>query len=432
MTRRRKRVLGAVLAVQLTVAAGVAAGFPGGHGGSAPAPAAPAGSVAVRLRPAPQEPVGSRDAAVRSLLAARGTAVLHHDRAAFLATVDPRAGAFLRRQAALLDALAPVPLASWSYELDAGQRPVGARWAADVTLRYRLAGFDRVPALRRQHLTFVERGGRPYVASDEDPGHRADRDLWDTGPVAVARGARVLVLARPGPSGPLAALAAEADRAVRRVTGVWGPGWAERVVLVVPQTQRELARLVPGAGDLSQVAALETAELDRPGRGSHPVGDRVLINPPVFARLGALGRRVVLTHEITHVASRAVTGAAVPTWLVEGLADYVGYQGVDVPLAVTARELRRDVRAGRLPSRLPPDAAYDGADPRLAQTYEKSWRAVSLLASRYGQGPLLRFYRRVGQGTGPGVVDSELRAELGTSLSAFTAAWRAQLLEELR
>ncbi|MBC7680187.1 MAG: hypothetical protein H7233_14530 [Pseudorhodobacter sp.] len=437
-TRRRERLLGTVLVGQL-LAGVVGVSYVASRTVAGPPPAA----APTRARPLVSALADAgRAGAVHDLLAARSNAVLRHDRAAFLATVDPLATAFRTRQAALVDALARVPIATWSYTLDPdSERPGTAardrrtRWAGDVALRYRLDGGDPAPALRRQHVTFVLRSGRWYVGAD-DPGLRIQRDLWDDGPVVTARRPGVLVLGHPS-SGPLLAdLARETEQAVSRVTALWGPGWSRRVLVVVPSSQAELARLVPGAGALDQVAALATADLEPPAAGDHPgparpVGDRVLVNPPVFARLGTLGRRVVLAHEVTHVASRAASGAAVPTWLVEGLADWIGYSGLDVPLSVSARELQADVRAGRLPDHLPTDAAYDGSDPRLAQTYEQSWRAVSLIASRYGAAALLRLYRDLGRDGRAGALDRVLHRDLGLSLAGLTQAWRQQLQREL-
>lgn len=384
-----------------------------------------------------------RTAAVRQLLADRARAVRQHDASAFLATVDPRATGFRQRQAHLVAALHDVPLASWSYELDTAHargphpsldRRYGAWWAPDVVLRYRLTGFEAAASEQRQFLTFVQRAGRWYVGADDDfaaEGRRTARDLWDGGPVVATRGTSCLVLAHPGNATLVGTLVHEADAAVPRVTAVWGTGWAQRVVLLAPATQDELARIVPGAGALDQIAAVATAELTSPQGGYHPVGDRVLVNPATFGRLGPLGRRVVLTHEVTHVASRQATGPQVPTWLVEGLADYVGYRDVDVPLAVSARELQTDVRAGRLPSALPPDRAFDGSSGELAQAYEQSWLAAMLLARMYGQDGLLRLYREAGRGTRPGSFERALASQLHTSRQAFTAAWVADLRREL-
>jgi hypothetical protein len=391
----------------------------------------------------PRSEVGARTTAVRALLAARGAAVLRQDRAAFLATVDPTATAFLRRQGALVDALRQVPLASWSYTVDPSrERPRSAAldarrgtwWAPDVSLRYAIAGFDRSPTVQQQGLTFVQRGGRWYVAADDDfarAGRPTARELWDDGPVVAARGRACLVLGHPASVRLVRQLVGDCDAAVPRVTAVWGTGWAQRVVLLVPDSAAELARVVPDAGDLSQIAAVATAELVSPTTGYHPVGDRVLVNPLNFRDLGPIGRRVVLTHEVTHVASRSSTGPQVPTWLVEGLADYVGYQGVTLPLSVSAEELRADVRAGRVPTALPSDSAFDGGRKDLAQTYEKSWLAVVLLARRYGQAAVLRLYRDTGADLSSGALARAMATDLHTSVGAFTALWRADLMRRL-
>jgi len=115
----------------------------------------------------------------------------------------------------------------------------------------------------------------------------------------------------------------------------------------------------------------------------------------------------------------------------EGLADWIGYSGLEVPLSVSARELQADVQAGRLPDHLPTDAAYDGSDPRLAQTYEQSWRAVSLIASRYGAAALLRLYRDLGRDGRAGALDRVLHRDLSLSPAGLTQAWREQLQREL-
>jgi hypothetical protein len=436
--RRLERLVAAVLAVQLTAAViGAALLQPGVQAPGRETPAVIARAANARTD------VHARTTAIRALLAARSGAVLRKDKAAFLATVDPTATGFVVRQTKLVDALHDVSLASWTYELDptrerehtaALDAARGTWWAPEVTLRYALAGFDRSPTLQQQALTFVQRDGRWLVAADDDfaaSGHPTDRDLWDGGRVVTARGRACLVLGHPG-SGPLVhSLVVECDAAVPRVTAVWGTGWAQRVVLMVPDSAAELGRVVPDAGDLSQIAAVATAELVSPATGYHPVGDRVIINPSTFGELGAVGRRVVLSHEITHVASRSSTGPQVPTWFVEGLADYVGYQGVRLPLAVSAEELQGDVRAGRLPVRLPLDTDFNGSRKDLAQTYEKSWMAVVLLARAYGQATMLRLYRDTGHDAATGALERAMRRDLHTTVAAFTGAWRSDLRRRL-
>ena len=407
-----------------------------------------------RARVAPVEPSPTpdrealREQAVRDLLEIRADAVLARDRAAFLSVVDPTATEFLERQGRLFDALAEVPLSVWYYDLDASRAQgasadldrrygAGRWWAPDLALRYALAGIDRDPAYERHVLTFVERDGRWLLASDDDfadRGGRTARNLWDTGPVVAVRGKASLVLGRPGDRPLLGRLAAAADAAVPRVTRVWGEGWQQAVAVLVPGSQAELGELLAKPGELSQIAAVATAELlDRSGRTT-AVGDRIILNPPNFEGLGRVGRQVVLTHEVTHVATRQASGPAMPAWLVEGFADYVGYLETDVALPVAARELRADVRAGRLPAALPGDDDFRGDNPALAQAYEQSWLAVVLLVELYGEEALLRFYRELGASevAPPSAALEKAFADvLGTETAAFTAAWRDLLQRRL-
>jgi len=399
--------------------------------------------VTTRARVAPPARLDvAREQAVRALLAARARAIREHDRAAWLATVDPTQPAFVARQAAVYDALAGLPLADWDYQLDPAAPPPAPLdldrtrgpgwWAPGVTLTYRLAGYDEHSTYEPQRLTFVPHADGWLLAADDDfaaTGHDTTRGLWDSGPVVVLRGRSCLVLGHPGSRALMRQVADGIDAAVPRVTRVWGPGWSQRVVALVPRSAAELSSVIGGTGDYSRVAAVATAELVDPTAGYHPVGDRVLVNPQTFGRLGGIGRQVVLTHEVTHVATRQATGAAVPAWLVEGLADYVGYLDAGLPLRLSAAELRDAVRRGQSPVQLPSEHDYDGSNPDLAKVYEEGWLAVSLLVAEHGQTGLLRLYRTVGQGRD---VDAALHDLWGSDLATFTAEWRHDLTTRLR
>jgi hypothetical protein len=406
-----------------------------------------AASSSVRGRVAPGTDLdAARDKAVRALLDVRAAAVRDHDREAWLSTVDPSDEDFLRRQGSLFDALAVVPLSDWSYRLDPESLPPanvdldntrGAGWwAPGVTLTYRITGYDNAPTIEPERLTFVPRGSAWFIAADDDfaaTGHDTTRGLWDSGPVVVTTGQSCIVLGHPGSRSLMRRVATSIDAAVPRVASAWGTDWGQRVVVLVPSSTAELTRIVGGHGDYTQIAAVATAELKVATAGYHPVGDRVVINPPTFAKLGTLGRRVVLTHEVTHVATRASSGPEAPAWLVEGFADYVGYQGVRVPYSASAAELRSAVRRGRTPASLPSEQDFDGTNKDLAQVYEEAWLAVSLIAQQHGRDGLLQFYREVGRvDAPPTAVDDAFRTLWGTSLATFTAQWRHDLMTRLR
>ena len=228
-------------------------------------------------------------------------------------------------------------------------------------------------------------------------------------------------------------LADEAVSDIPRVTAVWGSRWAQRVVLLVPSTQHELSKVVDDYGDLDHIAAVATAEVQtHPGRPD-PVGDRVGINPDNWPKLSSLGRRIVLTHELTHVATRSVTGAAMPTWLAEGFADYVGYLHSGIATDFAAQELAADVRAGRVPTQLPDNNEFDGNSKQLSQAYEGAWLACRLIAQRAGQDGLVRFYHVVGASpeSADAAVAAGLRRVLHESTAQFTAQWRDYLIAQL-
>jgi hypothetical protein len=351
----------------------------------------------------------ARTAALRDLLAHRSHAVLHHDRAEWLSTVDPRRTAFRRQQATAFDDMSAVPFSSWRYTFDPEHAQLHYAsvphyrvpfWAPETfALHYQLRGFDSRPTNLPQYPTFVRRAGRWYLSSLTDfvaEGMRSSRELWDFGPVDVVRRPRVLVLGDPSMSATMQLLADEVTADIPRVTAVWGTGWSRRVVLLVPQTQHELSQVVDDFGDLDHIAAVATAEVESHSDKPNPVGDRVGINPANWPKLSPLGRQIVLTHELTHVATRAVTGAATPTWLAEGFADYVGYLGSDIPTSFAAQELAAEVRGGHVPRAFPPEDQFNGASKRLSQAYEGAWLACRLIATRYGQDALVRFYRAVG------------------------------------
>jgi len=445
--RSGRRWLAAVLAVVAVgeVCAGVAA-LPrvGRAGWVATGPVASTLGPRVDPAPVPGTEAG-RETAVRTLLDRRARALIARDRAGWLAGIDPAATAFRAKQAALFDNLKAVPLASWQYLLDpvvsrqltpaAGRRYGAANvWLPSVTLRYGLKVVDRQPTDRPQVLTFVQRGSRWYLAADTDAvadGGHTWRGMWDFGRVLALRGRSSLVLAHPANASRMPAFANTVDAAVPRVTAVWGPAWPRQLAVLIPDGNRELAALVGEQFALARIAAVSIADYVDATTGTAR-GQRVVLNPANLDRLGSLGRRIVLQHEITHVASRGVTGAGMPTWLVEGFADFVGYRDSGVTAGVIGQDLSTLLRRHAWPGKLPADRDFHGDSPRLAVAYEEAWTACRLIAGRIGLPGLVRFYRTVGTtaGPGPAAVDSALRRYLHLSTAQFVAQWKRSVQAE--
>jgi hypothetical protein len=377
--------------------------------------------------------VVGRRIGIGDLLEKRGRAVRDHDKAAFLALIDPTAEQFRVEQSTLFDRLSAVPLSDWSYKL-AGDGPALPKdrlvrlphgsTIARVRLDYRLSGSESVVE-RDQYFTVVPRGGQWLLASTDDAaasGLKTERDIWDLGPVRVVRGQNSLVLGDASTK-ELHRLAAEADRGVKDVGGVWKRDWSRHPVVVVPKSQSDMATLIGSNGKgLSQIAAVTTGSFET----GLSRGDRVVVNPEAWRTLGALGRRVVLDHEMTHLATRAITVNDVPIWLSEGFADYVAYRAVEVPTNVVAGDVLDDVRDGKGPDQLPDDGDFDAARGDIAAAYEGAWLACRMIAERYGQKQLIALYVAYADDETASAA-GEIKTTLGISEAELVKQWRGYL-----
>ena len=393
-------------------------------------------------------PVGSGPgapsvAAVQAMLDRHGADVTRRDRRAFLADIDGSGPAVPYRaaQSAMFDNLADVPLTAWSYQVsvpvtggselhDAAARYHAPVLIARIALGYQLRGIDPAPTTHDVWLTFVRRSGKVRIVSDSDltdQGGQSWHGPWDFGPVSAYRGAACLILAHSTYATRLPELAAAVDAAAHAVTDVWGAGWARQVAVFVPDTQDELQAVLggPAGPDLAAQAL---------GDSTNPhTGLRVVLDPDGQTRLSAAGLRIVLRHEITHLAAWSVTSDVMPTWLVEGFADYVGNLDSGQPVTVAATELRGLVRAGQVPAALPTTNDFANGGAQLPQIYEQAWLACRLIAALAGTAGLVRVYRAVAASTGTpvGALDSALRTVVHMTSAQFTARWRQYLRAEL-
>ena len=231
----------------------------------------------------------------------------------------------------------------------------------------------------------------------------------------------------------MAEVARVVTSSIPKVTAVWGRHWARKAVVLIPSTQHEMATIDSDTDDLSQIAALTSAEVRTTNGRPAPVGDRITINPANWPKLGPIGASVVLTHELTHVATRAETGTQTPKWLSEGFAEYVAFRTAPVSVGVAAAALAHQVQAGRVPSRLPGNHAFRGSATELGAHYEAAWLACRYIAAHYGQSFLVRFYRAVGtSGDDAAVaVRDAMQRVLHTTPSRFDAAWRGYIRGQL-
>jgi hypothetical protein len=209
-------------------------------------------------------------------------------------------------------------------------------------------------------------------------------------------------------------------RAVQQVSRVL-PDWKGSLVVEVPESSEELdAVLQPQPGEYDNIAAVTTTADGSLASGA-PV--RVFVNPAVYGRLKERGAQVVMSHETTHVATEA-TFATMPTWLLEGFADFVALDGAGVPVDLAAGQILARIRKDGVPDGLPTRRDLDPTANELGATYEEAWLACRFLAQEYGAPAMVRFYRTVNGGSS---TQQAFRSVLGTSQQDFVSRWRDDL-----
>jgi hypothetical protein len=224
------------------------------------------------------------------------------------------------------------------------------------------------------------------------------RGLVAVGPDAAASGRleRLLGLAR-----------AAVDAAVRSPTSL--------LVAYLPASQAAFrAALGAPTGSYPDVAAV-TTRIDE--------SQLILLNPRVAATLTSTALRVVVIHEVTHVATDAIDTNG-PLWLEEGFADYVAFDAVSVPTKQNAAEAIGWLADRPVPRRWPTDATFHGSAGEARVAYELAWVAVRQLVADYGEHRFVRFYRAVVGGI---PLDQAARTLLGTTQTRLEARYQHAL-----
>lgn len=375
------------------------------------APAAPAG------RPATGSGVPSE--AQRVLTATR--ALLDLEKAVRGERADLFARTFTHADAGadIFTSLRRLPLSTYSMRYIGEVSRRGPTWTADVAVQWGLKRVDRRAITSEVEVTFTGRGRTARVV-EISPGDGEHAPVWLLGRLEVRRLGPALVVSLQPPLTD--GVVAQTRRALADVRGVLS-GWDGGLVVVLPETTEQLEQLLAArSGTYDSIAAV-TASADGSGDPAAPV--RVVLNPPVFTTLGPIAGQVVLSHEATHAATGA-TFRDMPLWLVEGFGDYVALAREPVPVDVAAGQALRQVRRSGPPERLPTDGDFSTSAHGLGASYESAWLACRLMAERYGEDRLLRFYRVVSRDND---VDAAFASVLGTTERQFTAEWRDYLTE---
>jgi hypothetical protein len=379
---------------------------------------APATEAATRTATTPA-------AAAQAVLDARMAAIASGDQAAFLATVDPDGPpAFRDAQARQFDGLRSVPLAKYELTVrlddtgDLARRP--GSFLPETRLRYRLRGYDNRDALESLFLTYVERGGRWYVGADDDlrdVGLPTARFLWDRGPVRAQATAHFLVLSHPEDAARAEALAGVAEDAMGLLGARWDQPWSQRIPLILPHSIEELADLLQSTFDLTNFVAFVNYGAVR-DTGFETTAPRIYIQDRNLSRYDRDFQVRTLLHELDHAAAAPLAGPFVPSWVHEGVADWVA----------TGRSTT-EPKPGGSDGVLPRDYEFvTGGPGSIVRAYAESRSAISFFAGRSGLGGPSKLFLalgavRVAPGDADFHTDAALRTTAGLGTDDLTRGW---------
>lgn len=378
--------------------------------------------------PHPLERVAVPALGVQAVLDERVRALGAGDRQAWLAVVWPAAPeAFKEAQARLFDGLRSVAFERYQLVLDDDETLDLGEAVADrypgleaalppVRQRLRIEGVDDRDDVSTLWLTFVRDADRWYLAADDDlsaVGLDTERGLWDAGPVEVATRGAVTVLHHRDTRSRVPELLAVTNEAIAALRERWPGEWSERALVLLPSTQDELRRMMQTTLDLDKFVAFVTYEIDR-ADGWEPAAPRVVVQDANLRRYSRGGKVETLLHEMVHAASAHLAGPFQPTWVHEGLAEWVAKGAIP--------------ERTRLEGGLPRDHEFvSGAQTAILGAYGRSTTIMARLASEYGTDVPFELFRELGSrrvvaGDTAYHVDEALRAVVGTDAAGLVSS----------
>jgi hypothetical protein len=152
--------------------------------------------------------------------------------------------------------------------------------------------------------------------------------------------------------------------------------------------------------------------------GYEPTSPRVYIQDQNLAKYGRDFQLSTLTHELTHAAVAPLSGPFIPSWVHEGVADWI---------ALGRRtDERRPAGAG---AHLPRDFEFaTGDQAAIVRAYGEARSAMSALARAKGVDAPAAFIRDLGSvslapGTPDYQADAALRRSAGLSVADLESIW---------
>ncbi len=461
---RRRRPVTLVAILSLLGAGGAALATDPGRFGRLLGPSVSAPGVEVSSAQA-------RRAAIGALVQRLDSALESGDGAALASVVDPAAPALVAQWRSLPARAKALGATGLSLTMPPGALTDGGLAAASpggtapgysevvtvpVNLLYTLKGWDRSPVTSVLALRFGRQGKVWRVLADAAAPvatvpAASPVEPWVRGSVGLARRTHVLVMGDPGPRSDNERLASSLEKAVSSVRSIVPTQrWNGRVVAYASTepaivaswfgthaaTEGHRASDDPAAFAAEVRTLAGQGVLPDAGGEAAPVAARLAVTPFLLQRTDARAQ-AVLRHEVTHVALALEGTGDVPTWLVEGTAEFTAYRvlrggTVSGVIALDRRGLPgpiwQQLRRNTWKPTLITEGAdfYKGTNAEVATAYTDSWLTCLYIAAHYGEASLFRLYSAAAAappGQHPAVTEKAvLRSVLKTDRARLTRA----------
>lgn len=308
--------------------------------------------------------------------------------------IDPDAPtSFVSAELSRTAGVRELPLSVWRYRID-GDAATGSKVKA--TFEYALEGADEVPVRRPMEIELVQRGSSWLLGGFADvAGEQTYRGPWDFGRIAVQRaGDRAVVVAHPGWERLSNDVVRLLPAVIDDVAAAVGGDLQRNVAVFLTSNDSEYVAL----GGTKGVAAATISD-------DGAAGQRIVMAPEARSKLNREALRVVIRHELVHVATRSRTVPDTPLWVTEGFADFVAFStsGVVEP------------QSGGIPE----DAAFAGPDANRA--YATARTVFAFVDEQCGDRSAVRFYDALAGGAPLAEVTENV---CGLDEAGFLQSWR--------
>ncbi|MCW2857424.1 MAG: hypothetical protein JWR52_3039 [Marmoricola sp.] len=374
--RSHRRGGSAALIAALLVVTGLVTGCSDSTGPGVPGPSTATGAVSATE--------------AQQLLNRRARAIRTDRLRLFLSTLDPTDPTLLTRQRRYFENMEQLPIQTLSYTVLKSDWPgelAAAAWGSGVSVPQvqvatQLRGFDTVPVTRITGFAFARKEGKPVILSELTGSGKQFPDSypapWDLVAIHVTASHGTLQVYDDGTWSESSEVSAVLRRGIADVRSGLPFAWNGRVVVYIVSSQAVLDSFqgVPG-GDIEHLGAMTFPMYAVLGQPTVASSRFVLLPSSVQAGQPFLDR--ITRHELTHVAV-GQRDDGVPTWLVEGIAEYMGARDLPRGQRRIATSAVARARAGVVD--LPSSQSFNGPDQ--AWNYALSWMACDYIVATQG------------------------------------------------